>query len=85
LVIAQSKRDLFFPVILGEETWFQSLVNQTAPSRHVLAHMNPLSKDSVTALGVRLQQWHTHLQNREAEIRAAMVPVTPAPAVSGAI
>lgn len=74
LVIAQSKRNLLFPVVLGEETWFQSLVNQTAPSRHVLAHMNPLSNASVIALGVRLQQWHTHLQNREAEIRAAMTP-----------
>lgn len=74
LVIAQSKRDIFFPVVIGDEGWFQSLVNQTAPSRHVLAHMNPLSANSVAALGVRLQEWHLHLQNREAEVRAAMTP-----------
>jgi hypothetical protein len=76
LVIAQSKRDLFFPRLLGKETWFQNLVEQTSPSRNVLCHMNPLSKDSVTALGVRLTEWHTHVKTREVEIRAAMTPTT---------
>ncbi len=76
LIIAQSKRDLFFPRLLGDENWFQSLVDQTSPSRNTLCHMNPLSAHSVTALGVRLTEWENHLQNREAEIRAAMTPTT---------
>ena len=74
LVIAQSKRDVFFPALLGQETWFQSLVDETSPSRNVLCHMNPLAEHSVKALEVRLTQWHTHLKQREAEIRAAMTP-----------
>jgi len=74
LIIAQSKRDLFFPRLLGDENWFQSLVDQTSPSRNTLCHMNPLTPHTVTALGVRLTEWENHLQNREAEIRAAMTP-----------
>jgi len=76
LVIAQSKRDVFFPRVLGQENWFHSLVDQTAPSRNVLCHMNPLSDHSVTAVGLRLTEWHNHLKKREAEIRAAMTPGT---------
>jgi hypothetical protein len=74
LVIAQSKPNLFFPGVLGKESWFQSLVDQTSPSRHVLCHMNGLKENSVTALGVRLVEWENHLKNRETEIRAAMSP-----------
>ncbi len=74
LVIAQSKPQLFFPRVLSKESWFQSLVDQTAPSRHVLCHMNGLKENSVTALGVRLVEWENHLKNREADIRAAMTP-----------
>ncbi|HXM39458.1 MAG TPA: Swt1 family HEPN domain-containing protein [Gemmatimonadales bacterium] len=76
LVIAQSKRDVFFDRLLGDEKWFESLVSETSPSRNVLCHMNPLADHSVTALGVRLTQWHNHLKAREAEIRAAMTPAT---------
>jgi len=76
LVIAQSKRDLFFDRLLGDEKWFESLVSETSPSRNVLCHMNPLVDHSVTALEVRLTQWHNHLKQREAEIRAAMTPAT---------
>jgi hypothetical protein len=74
LVIAQSKRDVFFPRLLGKESWFQGLVEETAPSRNVLCHMNPLLENNVTALSVRLTHWHNHLKNREVQIRAAMTP-----------
>ena len=75
LTIAQSKRDVFFPRLLGDEIWFQSLVDQTSPSRNTLCHMNPLTAHSVTAMGVRLTEWENHLKNREAEIRTAITPV----------
>lgn len=76
LVIAQSKPNLFFPGVLGKENWFQSLVDQTSPSRHVLCHMNGLKENSVTALGVRLVELENHLKNRESEIRGAMTPTS---------
>ena len=74
LVIAQSKRDVFFPKVLSQESWFQGLVEETAPSRNVLCHMNPLLENNVQGLGYRLTQWHHHLKSREAQIRAAMTP-----------
>lgn len=74
LTIAQSKRELFFPVVLSDEKWFEALVTETYRSRNTLCHMNPLSADSVTAVGVKLTQWHNHLNAREGEIRAAMTP-----------
>ena len=77
LTIAQSKRDVFFPIVLGDEKWFEGLIGETSPSRNVLCHMNPLADTSVTAVEVKLTQWHTHLQKREAEIRAAMTPALP--------
>jgi len=45
----------------------------------VLCHLNPLSDNSVKALGVRLTEWETHLAKREAEIRTAMTPATTSP------
>lgn len=74
LVIAQSKKDVFFPRLLGQENWFQSLIEQTAPSRNVVCHMNPLSDHSVTAVGLRLAEWENHLAKRKAEIQEAMKP-----------
>lgn len=79
LVVAQSKKDVFFPRLLGQENWFQSLIEQTAPSRNVVCHMNPLSNHSVTALGVRLAEWENHLAQRKAEIQEAMKPAATGP------
>lgn len=77
LVIAQSKRDVFFPVVLSDEKWFEALVSETSPSRNTLCHMNPLAETSVKALGVKLAQWHDHLKRREEDIRSAMAASVP--------
>ncbi len=84
LIIARSKQDVFFPRVLGDEKWFESLISETSPSRNVLCHMNPLKDNTVNAVSVKLTQWHDHLNAREAEIRAAMTPAAaPAPPTSG--
>ena len=74
LVIAQSKRDVFFPRLLGQENWFQNLVDQTSPSRNVLCHMNPLSDHSVTAVGVRLTEWRSEERRVGKECRSRWSP-----------
>lgn len=77
--IAASKAEVFFPRLLGKDTWFSQLVEEMSPTRNVVCHMNPLADASVTAIDLRLTMWRQHLKSREAEIRAAMtVPVAEA-------
>jgi len=82
LTIARCKQEVFFPRVLSDEKWFEGLVGEASPSRNVLSHMNPLAERSVTAVSVKLAQWHDHLNKREAEIREAMKPVSATPSAA---
>jgi hypothetical protein len=81
LMIAESKPDVFFPVLLGEQEWFRQFFREVVPSRNVVCHMNPLSSLNGEHVSLKLKQWQEHLRNRQPEIAAAM---TPAVAVSAA-
>ena len=56
-VIAISKAAFFFPHILGEQAWFEQFMRELYPSRCVLCHMNPLAKDNVKDVRLRLTKW----------------------------
>lgn len=70
LTIAESKPDVFFPVVIGHVDWFRQFFRELIPSRNVVAHMNPLSDTNEADVALKLQRWETHLTNRRAEIEA---------------
>lgn len=56
-VIVLSKPALFFPDILGEQAWFEQFMRELYPSRCVVCHMNPLSKDNIQDVRLKLRKW----------------------------
>ncbi len=56
-IIAVSKPNLFFPDILGDQLWFEQFMRELYPSRCVLCHMNPLSRDNVQDVRLKLSKW----------------------------
>jgi hypothetical protein len=74
LVVAESKPDLFFPVLLGERDWFKQFFRELIPSRNVLCHMNPLSRTNEADVALKLRRWEEHLKNRRVDLEAATMP-----------
>lgn len=60
-VIAVSKPQLFFPNLLGEQLWFEQFMRELYPSRCVVCHMNPLSKDNVQDVRLKAKKWRSLL------------------------
>lgn len=50
-------RKKLVPSILQSSEWFEHFINEVYQSRCVLCHMNPLDKDSVQSVKLRLNQW----------------------------
>jgi HEPN superfamily Swt1-like protein len=73
-VIAASNQALFFPDLLGTKTWFDGLIDELEPSRNVLCHMNPLTKENADLVKLRFGQWQRHLVKRETDLSTAMTP-----------
>jgi len=72
--IVNSFRSDFIPTLLPDNTWFQSLIEEVARSRNVVAHMNPLTAQNVKMLQNRLKQWRRHIASKADSILSSKAP-----------
>jgi len=67
-LINKIKPQLVRDQIIPKEDWINDLIDEVYPSRCVLAHMNPLSKDSIQGVKVRFKQWANVVKAKHKEL-----------------
>ncbi|MGB8590796.1 MAG: hypothetical protein WCC98_16765 [Candidatus Acidiferrales bacterium] len=63
-LIVKNNEDLFVPQFLPTVQWFEQFVLEAYKSRCVVCHMNPLEKDNVKDVKLKLRKWQRHAKEK---------------------
>jgi hypothetical protein len=66
--VVRSNESIFIPNFLPTLRWFEQFVEELYQSRCVVCHMNPLERDNIQDVGLRLRKWQKHVAEKKDEL-----------------
>jgi len=64
-LVVKNNESLFVPEFLPTVQWFEQFVLEAYQSRCVVCHMNPLEKDNIEDVRLKIRKWQKHVEQKK--------------------